>query len=108
MAAATKEYLQNMLGDLDHVPVARLELILEASRLQVRRDGIAERHEAFADLQCFFAGFLLEKNGSLLPLVSRRVDDVALEFAQGAQATSWIDLYRIMKTNIVGLDGRIA
>ncbi|MBN2157918.1 MAG: hypothetical protein JW807_00880 [Spirochaetes bacterium] len=108
MARADKEHLEKIVGDLDSVQAARLDLILETARGQVVRDGISESHNSFADLQCFFAAYILEKSGVLHSLVSRSVGDVSVTFGQGAQVSSWLDLYRMMKSNIIGLPGRIA
>jgi hypothetical protein len=108
MASVTTEYTRRMLGVPDNVPDARLELILETARQHVRRDGIAENHEGFADLQCYFAAYILEKSGAITSVVSRSVGDVSTTFGQGAQVSSWLDLYRMLKTNIIGISGRIA
>jgi hypothetical protein len=108
MAAATKEYTRKMLGVPDSVADARLDLILETARKHVRRDGITENDENFADLQCFFAAHLLEKSGAMGSVVSRSVGDVSTTFAQAAQASSWLELYRLIKINVQGITGRIA
>jgi len=108
MASATTEYTRRMLGVPESIPDARLNLILETARRTVKRDGIAEDDESFADLQSFFAAHLLEKSGALSSVVSRSVGDVSTTFGQGAQVSSWLDLYRMMKINITGITGRIA
>ena len=100
--------MRDFLGDSGGIPSARLNLILETARKSVIRDGISENHESFADLQMIFSAHLLDSGGTIGGTVaSRSVGDVSVSFARGG-TESYMDQYQRMKTQIMGLAGRIA
>jgi hypothetical protein len=108
MSQASDQYLRNMLGGLEGVPSARLAAALQAAGRQVRRDGIQDNHESFADLQCLFAAHLLESSGDLASVISRSVGDVSVSFDRSGRVSSWVGLYRLIKLGIQGMAGRVS
>jgi ABC-type sulfate transport system substrate-binding protein len=107
MARATEQDMRDFLGDTGQVPSARLSLLLETARQTVVRDGIPENHESFASLHMLFTAHLLDSGGAIGgSLASRSVGDVSVSFA--SEGESYKSLYQTLKTQIVGLSGRIA
>lgn len=108
MARATEQEMRDFLGDTGQVPSARLTLLMETARQAVVRDGIPENHEGFANLHMLFTAHLLDSGGAIGgSLASRSVGDVSVSYARG-EGESYKNLYQTLKTQIIGLSGRIA
>lgn len=108
MAKATEQNMRDFLGDTGEIPAAQLAAALELAYNTVLQDGIAESHEAFSGLQVLYAAHTLEVSGVVGgSLVSKSIGDLSVSFG-GTRGVSFETLYNRLKSQIIGLGGRIA
>jgi len=102
MPLATTETLKVLIGA--DLPDALLTRALASAQRRVIADGVKVDHEAFAELQEYYAASILETGGHIQGLlVSKTVADVSETYAQPQGETGgWLALYRRELINITG------
>jgi hypothetical protein len=107
MSKATEQNMRDFLGDTGEIPAAQLTAALEMAYETVLQDGIAESHEAFSSLQMLYAAHVLEVSGVVGgSIASKSIGDVSVSFG-GTKNVSFETLYNRLKSQIIGLGGRI-
>ena len=110
MARTTLESLKVLLEG-ETVSDALLEKALSSAARHVVSDGVREGHEAFAELQEYYAASILQSGGHISGvLAAKSVSDVSESYstAVGDSAGGWIGLYRKELLTIIGKKGFIA
>lgn len=106
MAESTTASFRELLGGVPEIFDTRLQRALTSAARKVKADGVADSHEAFADLQEYYAASILEETGQMTSLASKSVGDVSETYAN-AEGGGWIGLYRRELINITGKRGFI-
>ena len=110
MATSSASDFRAYLGGAASVSDQLLDVALAQAKRHVQRDGIAEDHESFADLQCAYAAHLLELRGSITggKVQSKSVGDISVTFSQtqGRDGGSYLSEYKTIRTQLLGLEGR--
>lgn len=106
MAESTIASLRELLGGVPEISDTRLQKALSSAARKVKADGVADNHEAFAELQEYYAASILEETGEVTSLASKTVADVS-ETYSNASGGGWISLYLRELRNITGKRGFI-
>jgi len=110
MATSSATEFRRYLGGAASAGEDLLVAALDQAKRHTIRDGIAEDHEAFSDLQMAYAGYLLEMRGVITvgTIQSKSIGDVSTTFAQrqGEPEGSFLSVYKRIKTQIFGFQGR--
>lgn len=110
MPVLSEQEFRDRMGGLSSLSSSCIARHLATARTQVKRDGVAEKHENFADLQQYFAAHILDAGWLLDSYISSRsVGDVSTSFgSMSKEVHTWHDLYKALLTSVRGLSGRIA
>ena len=106
MAASNTASLRDLLGGVPEISDTRLQKVLNSAARKIKADGVAESHEAFAELQEYYAASILEETGEVTSLASKSVADVSETYAN-TQGGGWSSIYRKELINITGRKGFI-
>ena len=109
MPVSSVESLKEFIGQAS-VTDALLERVLASAARNVAADGVSETHEAFAELQEYYAAGILETSGQIQgALVSKSVADVSEAYATPTLASEngYFALYRRELKRITGKKGFI-
>ena len=106
MAQSDTTSLRELLGGVSEISDPRLQKVLKSAARKVKADGVAEEHEAFAELQEYYAASILEYTGDLTSLASKSIADVSETYATD-QVGGFESLYRKELINITGRKGFI-
>ena len=100
--------LRELLGGVPEISDTRIQRVLSSACRKVKADGISDAHEAFADLQEYYAASILESTGEASgPLVSKSVGDVSETYANASGGGGWMNLYLRELRSITGRKGFI-
>ena len=111
MPAATIDYVRNFLGIAEGVNLPQLSIFLESSKEIIKGEGVSEEHVLFASLQALYVGHMLETSGAITTgkISSKSIADISTSYAvNGNSSFSYVEIYTKIKTQILGLAGRIA
>lgn len=107
MAESTTASLRELLGGVPELSDTRLQKVLLSAARKVKADGVETTHEAFADLQEYYAAGILEGTGEVNgPLASKSVSDVSESYANSKDG-GWLNLYIRELRTITGRRGFI-
>lgn len=116
MARASLNEFKLMLGGAAGVDNDALNLALSDARRRVIKDGVAESHEDFGELQRYWAGHLLVAWGQVnqSSVASETVGDVSRTFnttsssSAGGSNDGYQEKYRTLLVSVVGLKHKVA
>lgn len=108
MADSSAASLRELLGGVPEISDTRLQKVLISAARKVKADGIDNTHEAFSDLQEYYAATILESTGEISgPLASKSIADVSESYSN-SKGGGWLNLYIRELRNITGKRGFIA
>jgi len=107
MAESSVASLRELLGGVPEITDTRLQRVLVSAARKVKADGVSDTHDAFQDLQEYYAAGILEETGEVEgPLQSKSVADVSETYAS-SNSGGWLKLYIRELRTITGKRGFI-